>query len=122
MALFWLRRQWLDVVSGWRKAPVCFSLGVLSVAGLFLSVAFFFCCGSRVLFYAFIPVVEYFHPGIDAPDNWALGITYWLYLMMAQTWAVIVFLAAGLWRARAKTPRARRESAPPVRSGGQVQE
>jgi len=122
--LSWLRRQWLELTSVWRKAPLCLSLGALFGAGLLLSVAFFFCCGSRVLFYVFIPVVEYFHPGIDAPDNWALGITYWLYLMMAQSSAVIVFLAVGLWRVHRKTPRdmARCESAPLDGSGSQVQE
>ena len=123
----WLRQQWLEAISAWRKAPLCFSLGALFCAGWVLSVALLFwdCgCGGSVLFYVFLPVVEHFHPGIDAPDNWALGITYWLYFVMALTVGCIVFFWAAVWRVYRKTPRKmeRRETSRPDHSGGQVQE
>ena len=122
MVVPWLRREWLEAISAWRKAPICFSLGALSWAGCVLSVVLFFCCGTWVLLHVFLPVVEHFHPGIDAPDNCSLGITYWLYFMMALSSAGIVFHGAALWRVYSKAPRdmARRESGAPAQSGGPV--
>ena len=105
MALAWLRRLWCEAVSDWRKAPVCFNLGAAFGAAWVLSVGLFLCCGNRVLYHVLIPVAEHFYPGIDAPDNWALGITYGLYFVMGLNGGSVAFLAAGLWRAHGKAPR-----------------
>ena len=103
MVLSWLRRQWREAISVWRKAPVCFSLGGAFSVAWILSVGLFVCCGSSVLYYLVDPVVEYFHPGVDAPDSWALGITYWSYFMMGLSIGSVVFLVPGLWKAYSKT-------------------
>ncbi|MHC4247790.1 MAG: hypothetical protein ACYS9X_01550 [Planctomycetota bacterium] len=123
MALSWLRRHWLDAISDWRKAPVCFTLGGLFFAGMFLSVALFICGGSWTWYYIAGPVVdpimEYFYPGIDAPDSWALGITYWLYFTMGLCCGSLAFLWAGVWRAY-RRDAAGREGPPPDVAAGQV--
>jgi len=105
MAVSWLRRQWHEVISVWRMAPVCFSLGGAFGGALILSVGLFICCGSSVLYYLVDPVVEYFHPGVDAPDSWALGITYLSYFVMGLSIGSIVFLVPGLWKAYSKIRR-----------------
>lgn len=43
-----------------------------------------------------LSVVYYFNPGIDAPDNWAVGLTYVITLATGLCGASAVCLAAGL--------------------------
>ncbi|MHC4506247.1 MAG: hypothetical protein ACYTFI_23375 [Planctomycetota bacterium] len=119
-----LRELWRHLRSEWRKAPLCFSLAALSAGGVLLSLLLFLCCGTWLLSAILVPVAEHLNPGIDAPDNWALGVTYWLYSMMVLGSAVVVFLAAAFWQVYRKTRRdmVRPTSAPPGRSGGGVQE
>ena len=114
----WLRRQWREAVSDWRKAPVCFSLGLLFCAGACLCIALPICCGSWALSIVH-PLAERFHP-----DTEFVGIAYWLYLAFALGWAAVVFLSVGLWRAYRKVARdaAGRESAPPDGAAGGVRE
>lgn len=124
MKLSVLRDLWLHLRSEWGKAPLCFSFAALSAGGVVLSFVLFLCCGTWLLSVFFVPVAEYLNPGIDAPDNWALGVAYWLYSMMALGSAVVVFLVAALWQVCRKTRRdmVRPTSAPPDRPGGGVQE
>jgi len=124
MALSWLRRQWREAISVWRKAPVCFSLGGAFSVAWVLFVGLFICCGRWLSYHVLIPVVEQFHPGIDAPDNWALGITYWLYFVMGLCCGSLAFLWAGVWRAhrREQGNAAGRGGGPPDAAAAQAQE
>lgn len=76
--------------SGWMMASWTLGLlGVLNVAALFVTP---YAPG------AWTRLAEHLNPGVDAPDNWALGISYCVKMASTLFLASTVLAAVGLWQ------------------------
>ena len=55
------------------RCPWLWAAGVAGVTAVCLGASLFFAATAERIW---MPLVEYLNPGVDAPDNWALAITY----------------------------------------------
>ena len=75
---------WLGIGAGF------WVLALIAVALFWLGGPWFLIVMTRI--------AEYFNPGIDAPDNWGLGMHYFFRLVQVLLGAGFLLWGVGLWK------------------------
>lgn len=96
-----LRIEWQYM----RPARLWLGLSAFFCVSWVVSVVLFFCWGQWLMFRVLLPLVEHLNPGIDAPDNWAVGLTYFIKFVAILAGANVVFLVIAAWQVSRKQPR-----------------
>lgn len=69
--------------------------GVFAALGI-IWITCFLLGGRWMLAHVLLPIVEKVHPGMDAPDNWAVALQYALYVGLAFACSGLACVMAGL--------------------------